>query len=152
LTEAPVFKPSAVLACLRDVPINKTLAVAQIEWLTDYMQFQSTLSYLKDPPKTYALPAVDILGGLQTITNQVNTDKYTNEFDFEYDTYTLLQKTYDGHVGYTPYLIDMFVYYRNAPLVSVSDNGTDLSKVYFLCMSIILFGLSPYLPWSVSHY
>jgi hypothetical protein len=127
--------PSDVYACLQDVPINKTLAVAQIEWLENYMQFQSTLAYLKNPLPSYPLPAVDIISGLESIRAAAATGNYSGEYDFEFDTWDLLLRSYDGHILYTPFLIGAFSISRNVELVSISTNGTDLPKVYMLGQS-----------------
>ena len=38
------------LSCLRSVPLDKSLAPAQLLGLQTMVDFQSTLAYLKDPP------------------------------------------------------------------------------------------------------
>lgn len=47
-------------------------------------RWQSTTSFLKDPPAEYAekiQPAIDILGGLEKIKSKVEKQTYTNEFE-----------------------------------------------------------------------
>jgi hypothetical protein len=133
ITARSLFKPSLVYSCLQDVPMNKTLAVAQIDWIQQYLPFQSTLSYLAKPPSSYPLPAVDLVGGLNNIREKADTGAYKNEYDFEYDIFNLFQQSYEGHLSFTPLLIGSFQFVRHVSLVSVSENGTDLPKVYFLC-------------------
>ena len=55
----------------------------QIAWLQDILQFQSTLAYLKAPPPSYPLPAVDLVGDLNNISTFVANGKYSNEYDIE---------------------------------------------------------------------
>jgi hypothetical protein len=132
-TADPSFKPSLVYSCLQDVPINKTLAVAQIDWIQQFIPFQSTLSYLAKPPSSYPLPAVDLVAGLSTIREKADSGAYHNEYDFEYDIYDLFRQAYEGHLVFTPFLVGSFSYDRHVSLVSFSENGTSLPKVYFLC-------------------
>jgi hypothetical protein len=128
-----LFKPSEVYACLQDVPINVTLAVAQIDWIQQFISFQSTLAYLKEPPSSYPFPAVDIVAGLDSIRNKADAGTYENEYDFEYDVFKLLQKSQEGHLSFRPFLVYAFSYFRRAPLVSFSTQPSDLPRVYFLC-------------------
>lgn len=128
------LKPSQVLACMRTVPIAKDTATGLVNYLQTFIPFQSTLSYLKNPPSGYAFPAVDLLGGLQTIQNNINSGGYTNEWDFEYDVFNLMQSSRDGHLTVWPFLVGSVGVTRQ-PVVSISDNGNDLPKVYFRCKS-----------------
>jgi hypothetical protein len=121
-----------VLACLRDVPIDQTLAVAQIEWMQRFIPFQSTLSWLKNPPSTYGLPPTDLVGGLQNIQSKAESGDYTNHFDFEVDIDTLMKSASEGHLNFRPFLIGAFQFETGVTLVSISDDGEALPKVYFL--------------------
>ena len=126
------FIPSDVYACGQDVPINETLAISQISWIKEFIQFQSTLAYLKNPPTGYLLPPVDLVGGLDAIAKNTAAGHYENEYDFEIDMWSLINSAADGHLSFIPYLMGAFQYSRS-PLVSVSLDGIDLPKVYFLC-------------------
>lgn len=52
--------------------------------------------------------------------------------------YNLIDSAYDSHFCYVPYLLGLFSYSRGFSLVSVSENGIDLQKLYVLCESSIL--------------
>lgn len=134
-TKVP-FIPSHVLACQRDVPINKTLAASQVDWLRSFTQFQSSLEYLKNPPAGYDLPPVDILNSLEAIKQKALSNGYGGQFDYELDLYKLYATSGDGHFSYSPRLISSFIL-RRVPLVSVSVDGIQLPKVYFLGKSIL---------------
>jgi hypothetical protein len=129
------LKPSDVYACLQDVPIDITLAVSQIDWMQRFIPFQSTLAYLRDPPNSYAHPAVDLVGGLDDIRSKVVAGGYKNEYDFEFDIQRLMQKAYEGHLSFTPFLIGSFGINRGIELVSVSTNEADLPQIFVLCKS-----------------
>jgi hypothetical protein len=128
----PKLKPSQVLACLKNVPINIKQAAGFVNYLSTIIQFQSTLSYLKSPPSGYVYPPVDLVGGLDTILNNVNSNGYSNEYDFEVDIHNLMTNARDGHLFIVPVLVGAFVIMRE-PLVSISDNGINLPKVFFRC-------------------
>ena len=116
--------------CLQDVPINKTAAVAQLSWLSNFLQFQTTLSYLKNPTPEYQPPAVDLMGGLSEIAHKAAAGGYASEYDFELETATLIASAADGHLTYLPTLVQTFTYSRNVSLVSISEDGLTLPKIY----------------------
>ena len=129
------FMPSVVLDCFRDIPINETLSVALIDWMQSFVQFQTTLSWLKNPPPSYLRPAVDVVQSLNDISQRVATGFYTNEFDFEIAILTAINSAADLHFSFQPYLPAALSYGacdRGAPLVSVSSNGQDMPEIYFL--------------------
>lgn len=130
---SPSFKPSQVYACLKDVPINITAAADLIDYLEVNLQFQSTLAYLKSPPSSYPRPAVDLLGGLSSIKENVQAGRYDGEYGFEYDIWSLIAKAFDGHLSVLPFLIGSFAYGPRVVLASVSMDGTEAPKVYFKC-------------------
>ena len=98
-----------------------------------FLQFQSTLAYLEDPPSFYQLPPVDVFGGLDNISKAVTAERYKTLYDFELDLYNLIGSARDGHLGYEPYLVGAAQFTRNASLVSVSLNGIEMPRVYFQC-------------------
>ncbi|CAG8981810.1 hypothetical protein HYALB_00004753 [Hymenoscyphus albidus] len=70
-------------ACLQSVPLNMAAATDWIKWIKPYVEFQSTLGWLKNPPLSYQQPAVDIMGGLDTIANSVTAGKFKGQYEFE---------------------------------------------------------------------
>lgn len=73
--------PSIGLACLKSVPLDKKRDLALLEYLRPYVSFQSTIETLADPPEEYLLPGVDILGGLDTIEQNLKSDKYKSQYE-----------------------------------------------------------------------
>jgi hypothetical protein len=128
----PAGQPETLLACLQDVPIDNKAAAGLVEYLLNFVPFQSTLEYLKNPPSGYPFPSLDLVGGLNNILNKVQASGYSNEYDFERDIADLFSAAQDGHLTVKPMLIGSFFSLRPA-LVSISDNGADVPKVFFFC-------------------
>ncbi|KAL9068013.1 MAG: hypothetical protein Q9157_006629 [Trypethelium eluteriae] len=72
------FFASDVIACLISVPFHPEVASRFITYFNETMQFQSTLTYLKNPPSTYQQPALDFQARLQQIQDRVNAGFYQN--------------------------------------------------------------------------
>jgi hypothetical protein len=120
--------------CINSVPLNATSAKLLIDSLKPYMEWQSTLTVLKDPPAEYVekvQPAVDIMGGLDQLTSDIDSGKFANEYAFGWALYTLIQSAHDGHFSYIPDSVGgIFQWGRNVPLVSVSEDGEQLPAVF----------------------
>ena len=97
-----------------------------------YMQWQSTLEILKDPPSGYHLPGVDLLGGLDTISKNVTQGNYKNEYEFEIALYNLFNSAHDFHTNYFPdFFGNSFAFKTGVAIVSVSTDGQELPQLYF---------------------
>ncbi|KAI9748723.1 MAG: hypothetical protein M4579_007141 [Chaenotheca gracillima] len=130
---AVVFKlpVESAQACLQAIPIDNDLAVKQIDYISKYIQFQSTLAYLKNPPEGYLNPPVDIMGGLAEISEKASNGGYRGQHDFELDIYKLIGRAYDGHFSFNPLSIGgLFQFGRQINFVSISEDGHALPKVY----------------------
>src|ERR1700760_2109010 len=96
------------------------------QYLKNFLQFQSTVAYLKDPPSTYPYPAVDLLGTLDLIASNITKGVYTNWYDYELEIAFLIKAAYDGHLAVTLPLLSSFVFETNVQLLSFSTDGTSL--------------------------
>jgi hypothetical protein len=124
------FNPSVPLDCFKEVPINQTLASRWLTYITGVTQFQSTLAYLKNPPSSYQYPAVDVLGQLETIGNNLAAGQYTNQFNFDADIANLFSSARDGHLKlWSPF--SLTGYTIRQLLVSVSKDGIEIPQLYF---------------------
>lgn len=138
-TTLPTVPIQTAYACLKSVPIFEKDALALIDGLEPYLQFQSTLAYLKKPPKAYPLPGVDLIDGLQQIRANVQSGKYGGEHAFQLDLWNLLNSAHDSHlswVGDTLQSALMFVVPYQ--LVSVSKDGRVLPSIYLLGKPIFI--------------
>ncbi|KAK0651053.1 hypothetical protein B0T16DRAFT_503206 [Cercophora newfieldiana] len=127
---SPTVKPSVALECLASVPLDVERDIALMEFLLPYLSFQSTVGYLKKPPKGYLLPPVDIIGGALAIREKVRGRGYKNQYEFVLDIQRMLAATGDGHVSYTPALFGLFSFDRTLNITSVSSDGLELPKIY----------------------
>ncbi|KAI0469225.1 hypothetical protein F4859DRAFT_487406 [Xylaria cf. heliscus] len=115
------------LNCLLSLPFDATTAGAFLAEITKYIQFQSTLEVLKNPPDTYISPSVDILGGLDKISNTT----YTSQYEFDLDITNLIRSANDGHFSITPCSLAPFAFQRQEiGLASVSADGRQTPDIY----------------------
>lgn len=115
--------------CLRSMPYDSGLGQAFIKEFTKYIQFQSTLEALTNPPDTYKSPSVNILGGLQKISEA----DYDSQYDFDNAISSLLFSAHDGHLSATLCSLQPFFFQiESQGLVSVSEDGRETPSVYFI--------------------
>ena len=128
-TAVPTVPAQIAWDCLNSVPLNGTAAVPWLQSLYPYLAWQTTLSYLKDPPSGYLEPAVDVYGLLQDMIDNVGT--YANEYDFEFALYEIFQRTHDGHFRYLPTLMSgVLTFGRPLAVASYSIDGIAAPKAY----------------------
>ncbi|KAF3479880.1 peptidase S41 family protein [Arthroderma uncinatum] len=128
------FFVSAELAhsCLTSVPFKKKDALRLIDGLDSFFSWQSTIDYLKNPPKGYLLPGIDLVKTLKEIRDKAAGDKYPNEFEFQSDIARLASSAHDGHFNINLDAISIFSFRRDriGPLVSVSSDGKTFPEIY----------------------
>lgn len=125
---------SAQLAfeCLQSVPNKPEPAQALIRSLSAYVQWQSTLPWLKDPPASYMLPPTDITGGLAEIGRTAAAGGYGSEYNFQLAILQLFASAHDGHFNYRGDIFKAFGF-GNAlasDIVSVSRDGREVPRLY----------------------
>ncbi|TGJ79627.1 hypothetical protein E0Z10_g9124, partial [Xylaria hypoxylon] len=123
-----IIDGQAAQDCLLSLPfVAKTAGQFLIE-IRKYIQFQSSLEALKNPPDTYLSPAVDILGGLDKIGN----NSYTNQYQFDFDIRSLVRSATDGHFVIFPCSLSPFSFFRQetSSLVSISQDGLAQPEIY----------------------
>ncbi|KAJ4303366.1 hypothetical protein N0V90_002259 [Kalmusia sp. IMI 367209] len=109
------------------MPFNQTRASVFITELKKYVQFQSTIEVVKNPPDTYAGPTVDIMGGL----DRIKDTHYSNHFQFDLEIFNLFNSVNDGHFYLKPCSITIFNFFRKPlGLVSVSKDGRSTPEIY----------------------
>lgn len=130
-TEVPA---GLAFSCLDSVPFNATSGKKLIAAIRPYINWQSTLTQLKNPPADYAekvQPPVDIFGGLDQINAKIDSGGFISEYDFGWSLYTLIQSAHDGHFAYVPEIVGQIMNFgRRVPLVSVSADGKQLPAVF----------------------
>ncbi|KAF4999153.1 hypothetical protein FDECE_11582 [Fusarium decemcellulare] len=113
--------------CLESMPFYPKLAASFLDELSKYIQWQSTLEVLKNPPDTYTSSAVDILGGLE----EIRETEYSSHWEFDRAINSLVASANDGHFYLTQCSFSIFTFLRgDEPIVSVSKDGLETPGVY----------------------
>ncbi|KAF2797233.1 hypothetical protein K505DRAFT_269916 [Melanomma pulvis-pyrius CBS 109.77] len=121
------------MLCLESVPVDKDGNIQLIDDLKLYLQWQSNLAYLKNPPPTYTEDPVDILGEMESMQKQLSSGGYQSEYEFQLDLNTLFNRAYDNHLAWQPDILSGVMQFQRPPgteLVSVSADGVALPEIY----------------------
>ncbi|KAF2968187.1 hypothetical protein GQX73_g5364 [Xylaria multiplex] len=123
-----IINGQAAQDCLLSLPFDKKKGRQFLTEIKKYVQFQSTLEVLQDPPDTYLSPAVDILGGL----DQIGNTQYNNQYQFDFDLRNLIRSATDGHFFIFPCSLAAFTFYRQETgrLASISQDGIAQPEIY----------------------
>ncbi|KAL2063874.1 hypothetical protein VTL71DRAFT_4368 [Oculimacula yallundae] len=119
--------------CLQSVPLHKTEALAFVDSLLPYMEWQSSLADIKSPPADYAYPGVDVTKKVANIKHKLQHNKYTNEYSYMLDIYKTVVSAHDALFDVKPdilYAALTFIRPQNLALVSYSQDGLQLPKIY----------------------
>lgn len=144
-TDSYVFNASLAYECLTSVPFNPAVATRFLQYYNDTLQFQSTLTYLKNPPTSYQQPGVDLLGGLEQLQQGIDNGIFPNQYEFEAALQTLLYAAHDGHVDLIAGVLAAFSFGSPYDIVSVSLDGVQLPKVYLAGSSSVIVWIYHYL-------
>lgn len=124
------FEASMAFDCLNSVPFNPAVGTRFVNYVNTTIQFQSTLAYLKNPPKGYQQPPVDLVGGLQEIQNNITAGYYLNQYVFEAEVQKLLYSAHDAHLSLTAGAMAAFSFLAPFKISAASTDGKALPKVY----------------------
>ena len=125
-----LFLANDAYNCLITAPFNATVATGLVTYYKDFLQTQSTLAYLKDPPPSYQQPGIDVLASLDALGAQIQAGTFKTEYDFEVALQTVIYAIHDGHVALSAGILSIFTFGSPLRIVSVSSNGVDLPKIY----------------------
>ncbi|KAI8713414.1 TSPc domain-containing protein [Fusarium sp. LHS14.1] len=122
---------SVGIACLKSVPVDKERDLALLDYLQPLIEFQSTLEVLADPPEGYLFPGVNVLGGLDTIRDNLNKNKYKGQYEVMTDLRSLFAAANDLHFDYPPALLNTLVFLRRGiDFKSISSDGLSLPQIF----------------------
>ena len=129
----PIVPIADAYDCLNSVPIVEQDALALIDGIIPYVQFQSTLTYLKNPPEGYPFPAIDILEELQKIRQNVSNGIYPGEYAFQLDLWRTINDAHDSHLNWVgDVLVSGLRFVLPYQFASVSGDGKTPPSVYIL--------------------
>lgn len=78
------------------------------------------------------MPSTDLLGGIDSIMDKVNSNTYSSQFEMDLEVSHLIKSAYDGHLNFQLCSQSVFSYGMDMPLVSISTDGFSLPQVYTL--------------------
>lgn len=112
------------------MPFQRAPAKQLVQYVKDTFAFQSTITYLRDPPSSFQQPAIDVLQALDILNDDIDTDVFSNEYAFESALQRILMRMHDGHVILLGGLIEYVSFGSPATVTEVSTDGTELPRVY----------------------
>ncbi|KAM0186590.1 hypothetical protein ACHAPI_011614 [Fusarium lateritium] len=135
-TSSPVVITAQIANdCLESMPFYPELAESFIDELTKYIQWQSTLEALKNPPETYASSPTDILGGLK----KIRSTNFSSQWKFDEAINALLETANDGHLRVSLCSTAIFKFFRSRlPIVSISKDGLETPEIYTQLDALLL--------------
>ncbi|KAK6498814.1 hypothetical protein TWF481_011387 [Arthrobotrys musiformis] len=128
-TRVPV-RPREAWDCLYSIPLDRDLTLEFISGVAKYLQFQSTIEYLKNPPANSLQDPIDIIGSLEKLADQVRSGEIAHHIRFENAFRKLLQRCHDGHLGFTFNSASLVTFRGPFSLISISPDAVEKPKVY----------------------
>lgn len=128
----------AAADCLKSVPVAAD-DFEMVEEMQMYLNWQSNLAFLNNPPKEYKGARIDIEDATNQIKKDLKDNKYKDEFTVMTDLQQTLAKSGDFHLVFTPDITQIFTFRRGNvgrgladefAIASVSSDGKSLPKLY----------------------
>ncbi|PBP19577.1 hypothetical protein BUE80_DR009607 [Diplocarpon rosae] len=117
--------------CLTSVPLHVHDATQLVRSLYSFIEFQTTIEYLKKPPLGYPWPPVDLRAGFDALLSKIQSGVFKTEHEFQFQLSKLMSSAHDTHLQFLPDLLFKAISFRRPlPLVSVSLDGVSSPKVY----------------------
>lgn len=86
----PTVPAKLAYDCITSVPFNSSAATELLDSIRPYLDWQSTIDYIRDPPAEYAekiQEPYDFYAEFERIYSTAKSDGYENEFAFGFDLY-----------------------------------------------------------------
>ncbi|KAJ2893741.1 hypothetical protein MKZ38_008298 [Zalerion maritima] len=126
------FPPSLAWDCLTSIPLDVNASTAFIDYILPYVSLISNVDDLGSPGPEYAVPGVDLAGGLGQIRRKAREGGYGSQFEFEAEVKSVVVRAQDGHTNLYTALTEFFAFATNTSLVSISRDGVEIPKIYIL--------------------
>ncbi|KAF2801134.1 hypothetical protein K505DRAFT_412423 [Melanomma pulvis-pyrius CBS 109.77] len=129
LDSSSYYIPAQVaFQCLQSVPVDVEGNKILIDELKIAWQWNSEVGYLKNTPDDWELGPVDIEAELDKIKE--NLSNYASEYEVQRAIQDIVTKTGNYHFNYRPDIIQVFDFKRRVGVVSISEDGKKLPKLY----------------------
>ncbi|KAG7040107.1 pyridine nucleotide-disulfide oxidoreductase family protein, partial [Colletotrichum scovillei] len=133
-TSRPTIDAKLAYDCITSVPLNKSGALKFVDELVPYLEWQSNLAFIKEPPPEYFFPPHDVFDALDNIRQRLEADEYLNEYSWQHDLFVeVLSAAHDGHLYVNPdVLTNAMEWARPFPIISISEDGfsAPVIKIY----------------------
>lgn len=86
----PIVPAALAYECITSVPFNASAASELLTSIRPYLNWQSTVDYIRDPPAEYAekiQEPYDFYGEFNRIAEKAESNGYGNEYEFGFDLY-----------------------------------------------------------------
>ena len=140
-TETVALVPAqAAEDCLKSVPVDVQEDEALIEEMQYFVDWQSNLAWIENPPTGYTEKKADIQQQIKDISGKLKD--YEDEYSVQRDLSLAIAKAYDFHFVWSPDILNALRFQRGNvgmglldefAIVSVSDDGLKLPKLYNYC-------------------
>ncbi|KAF9699789.1 hypothetical protein EKO04_002133 [Ascochyta lentis] len=115
---------------LQSVPVDKEGDKQLIDELKLYLQWNTNTAYLKDLPKWYDNPSLDLFEELDKIKAAIQDDTYQSEWEVQSAITALFAGTGDNHIYWGADINAVMTFGRPVSLVSVSTDGKSAPEVF----------------------
>lgn len=129
-TVLAIIDAETAFNCVAQLPLDADDAVTVIGIIKEYTAFQTSLAYLKDPPESYQQPSVDLMSGLDRLSDDVTAGKYDRQYDFDLALRSLFTTAHEGHLNAGTGVLGLFTWRLRDTIVAVSADGQELPQVY----------------------
>lgn len=128
-----VIPAEMAVKCLQSVPLDTKGNMQLIDDLKLYLEWQSNLAFLKNPPPDYTEQPVDLMGEMDSMKKQLESNGFNNEYDFQLELNKLFTRAYDNHLTWQPDILAGVMQFQRpagTELVSVSSDGNQLPEIF----------------------
>jgi hypothetical protein len=137
---AALVPAQAAEDCLKSVPVDVKEDEALIEEMQYFVDWQSNLAWIENPPTGYTEKKADIQQQIKDISGKLKD--YEDEYSVQRDLSLTIAKAYDFHFVWNPDIMNAFRFRRGNigmglldefAIVSISEDGLKLPKLYNYC-------------------
>jgi hypothetical protein len=143
---AALVSPQAAEACLKSVPVDVQEDEALIEEMQYFVDWQSNLAWIENPPTGYTEKKADIEQQMKDISEKLKD--YEDEYSVQRDLSLTIAKAYDFHFAWRPDILYALFFRRGDigvglleefAIASISEDGLKLPKLYNYCKSPTIY-------------
>ncbi|KAL1602739.1 hypothetical protein SLS60_006160 [Paraconiothyrium brasiliense] len=128
-----VIPAELAVKCLQSVPLDQKGNMQLIDDLKLYLEWQSNIAFLKNPPADYTEQPLDLMREMDSMKKQLAANGFNSEYDFQSELNKLFTRAYDNHLAWQPDILAGVMQFQRpagTELVSVSSDGSQLPEIY----------------------